>query len=374
MASTTGTSSCRCGSRLAKAAGLRLLQIEVEDLRVIRHAALELSPGLNVFVGRNAQGKTSLLEAVGLVSRGRSFRTEETRTLIRRGAPALAARGVLDDAATRLEVTLSPAGRRLAVDGREVAPAAFGGRLDVVVYATDRLRLIRGAMRERRQFLDRGGCALWPSYRSCVREFERVVVQRNAALQGGGAALEAWDERLVETAAQLRQRRGAYALRLDRALARGFAVAGEAYGIALEPGPRADLEAERRALQGELAERARAERRAGLTLVGPHRDAVRVTIDGEEASLVASAGQARSALLALVLAAAEVVREERGTRATLLLDDLDSELDEERLRALCEGVARDGQALVTTAHAAWAERLDGLARRFVVEAGDVRPA
>ena len=353
---------------------MSLLRVEVDDLRVIHHAALELSPGLNVFVGRNAQGKTSVLEAVGLVSRGRSFRTEETRTLIRRGTPALSARGVLDDASTRLEVTVSQTGRRMAVDGHEVGPGAFAGRLDVVVYATDRLRVIRGPMRERRQFLDRGASALWPSYRSVLREYERVVVQRNAALQRGGQALEAWNERLTETGAQLRQRRGAYVARLAGAFGRSFAPREEIYGIALTPEPRLDLEAERRALEGELAARAMAERRAGLSLVGPHRDGVRLTIDGEEANQMASSGQARSALLALVLAAAEVVREERGMRATLLLDDLDSELDEERLRALCEGVAHDGQALVTTAHEAWAERLDGLARRFVVEAGEVRPA
>ena len=353
---------------------MRLGLIEVQELRVIRHAALELSAGLNVFVGRNAQGKTSLLEAVGLVARGRSFRTEETRTLIRRGAPALVARGVLQDAGTRLEVTVSPTGRRLAVDGHEVAPGAFAGRLDVVVYATDRLRVIRGPMRERRQFLDRGAAALWPSYRRLIRDYERVVLQRNAALQGDSGGSEAWDERLGETGAQLRQRRGAYVARLGRALARGFTAGGETYAISLDPAPRESLDAERNALQSELAAGAAAERRAGLSLVGPHRDTVRLTIDGDEATQVASSGQARSALLALVLAAAEVVREERGTRATLLLDDLDSELDEERTRALCERVARDGQALLTTAHPAWAERLDGLARRFLVEAGDVRPA
>lgn len=353
---------------------MRLGLVEVEELRVIRRATLELSAGLNVFVGRNAQGKTSLLEAVGLVARGRSFRSEETRSLIRRGAPALRARGVLEDAGTRLEVTVSAAGKRLVVDGNEVAPGAFTGRLEVVVYATDRLRVIRGPMRERRQFLDRGAAALWPSYRRLLRDYERVVSQRNAALQSGGHGLEAWDERLIETGAPLRQRRGAYVAQLARAIARGFTAGGERYGIGLEPAPLQGVEAEARALAQELSARALAERRAGASLVGPHRDQVRVTIDGEEATQVASSGQARSALLALVLAAAEVVREERGTRATLLLDDLDSELDEERTRALCEGVAKGGQALVTTAHPAWVAGLDGLARRFVVDAGDVRPA
>jgi len=347
----------------------------VADLRVIESARLCLSPGLNVFVGENAQGKTTLLEAAGLVARGRSFRTEETSQLIRRGRERLHAGGVLaDQAGTRLEVEVSQSGRRLAVDGREVGPAGYGGHLDVVVYATDRLRVIRGPMKERRQFLDRGAAALWPTYRGLLRDYERVVRQRNAALQAGDRSLEVWDERLVETGATLRQRRGAYAVRLRAGLERGFSSRGESYGIVLEPGTAVNAEAEREALARELAARRRAETRARVSLAGPHRDQVRITIDGEDAGQGSSSGQARSALLALTLAAAELCREERGHPATLLLDDLDSELDLTRTLALCERVAQSGQALVTTAHPGWADRLDGLARRFAVAAGEVRPA
>jgi DNA replication and repair protein RecF len=342
---------------------------------VIARAELQLGGGLNIFVGDNAQGKTSVLEAAGLVSRGRSFRTDETRSLIRRGRPGLSAGGVLDDAgATRLEVEISETARRFGVDGREVTPGDYAGRLDVVVYSTDRLRVIRGAMKERRQFLDRGAAALWPAYRRELRDYERVVRQRNAALQSGGRGLEAWDERLVASGASLRRRRAAYVTRLQAALDAGFHARGEQYGIALEPAPAEDAARERASLEAELVAARAAERRAKLSLCGPHRDRVRVTIDGEEAASPASSGQARSALLALTLAAAEVYREERGQRATLLLDDLDSELDFVRTRELCERVAQNGQSLITTAHPGWAAELDGLARRFAVSAGEVRPA
>lgn len=354
---------------------MQLSRLEVRDLRVIARAELSLSSGLNIFVGDNAQGKTSLLEAVGLVARGRSFRTEETRSLIRRGQSGLAARAVLEDeGGTRLEVEVTENGRRLSVDGREMGPGAYAGRLDVVVYATDRLRVVRGPMRDRRQFLDRGASALWPAYRQLLRDYERVVRQRNAGLAAGARAQDAWDERLVETGAGLRRRRGEYVARLGRALADGFRARGESYGLALDPAPRGSLASEREGLEAEIRERRAAERRAGLSLAGPHRDRVRLTIDGEDAEAVASSGQARSALLALTLAAAEVYREERGQRATLLLDDLDSELDFARTRALCERVAGTGQALVTTAHPGWTAELDGLARRFAVAGGEVRPA
>ena len=95
-------------------------KLEVRDLRRIREASFEMEPGLNVFVGRNAQGKTSLLEAVGLLARGRSFRTEDTRALIRHGAAGLMARGCAhqDGRSSELEIELSAQARRLRVDGR----------------------------------------------------------------------------------------------------------------------------------------------------------------------------------------------------------------------------------------------------------------
>jgi DNA replication and repair protein RecF len=108
--------------------------------------------------------------------------------------------------------------------------------------------------------------------------------------------------------------------------------------------------------------------------VGPHRDRLALTIDGEEAAQSASSGQARSLLLALALASLEVYRSERGAAPVALLDDLDSELDEERTLALCREVAGRGQALVTTAHPGWAQRLAGEGALFLVEDGHVRAA
>ena len=108
--------------------------------------------------------------------------------------------------------------------------------------------------------------------------------------------------------------------------------------------------------------------------MGPHRDPIALTIDGAEAAEQASAGQCRSLLLALSLATLEVYEAEQGTPAVALLDDLDSELDEERAAALCTEVARRGQALVTTAHPRWAERMRDAGRVFAVEQGEVRAA
>jgi DNA replication and repair protein RecF len=354
--------------------GVWVGRVEVRDFRNIREAGIELAPGLNIFWGRNAQGKTSLLESVGLLARGRSFRTEQTESLIRRGASGLWARGLAvgPGRETTLEIQITPGSRRLLVEGREVPPRSYHGRLEVMVYSTDRLRVIRGTMRDRRQFVDRTASVLWPAYRQLLRDYERVVLQRNATLESGGRDLEVWTERLLRLGARLRARRSAYVERLRQALRSGFRPSEEAYDIGIVP-LASDEAAHSQLLGDEIETRRRDELRARRTLVGPHRDTVQLMIDGEEAAISASSGQARSLLLALTLAALDVHRQETGEAAVALLDDLDSELDEERTAALCRDVATRGQALVTTAHRGWAERLAGLGPQFSVSAGVVSP-
>ena len=353
-----------------------LRRLELFDLRNVKEAGLDLASGLNVFLGKNAQGKTTVLEGVGFVSRGRSFRSEDSRAAIRSGSEHFLARGHARSGSGRdatLELQMSQTGRRFRVDGRDVLPKEYHGRLEVVVYSTERLRVVRGSMRERRQFLDRGASALWPSYRQHLRDFERVLAQRNAALQARARDLAVWSDRFVELGAALRERRAAYAQRLNAALERGFRPQAEAYQVEVLS-PAASPEAAREEMRQAILDGRAAELAAGRSLIGPHRDAVGLLVNGEEAADKASAGQARSLLLALALAALEIYREERGEAAVALLDDLDSELDEERAVALCREVSGRGQALVTTAHPAWAERLRTEARLFHVEAGEVRAA
>jgi DNA replication and repair protein RecF len=337
---------------------------------------VELHPGLNVFHGANAQGKTSVLEAVGLLARGRSFRTDETPSCIRRGAPALRARAGVEGGPrpSMLEVEVDERGRTFRVDGREMKAREYRGRLEAVVYSTDRLRVVRGSMRDRREFLDRGASAIWPSYAQAVRDFERVRMQRNASLEQRRPDVGAWTDHFVALGAALRARRAAYVERLRLALPHVFRPAGEEYDIRLPDECQGGEASQREVLAAAISKGQSWEIAAGRCLFGPHRDPVAFTINGREASPEASAGQARSLLLALSLAALEVFREESGLSAVALLDDLDSELDEDRAGRLCSEVAARGQALVTTAHPGWAERLAPLGRLYHVSAGEVRCA
>lgn len=351
--------------------------LEVCRLRNLQQTEIELGPGLNVLLGANAQGKTSVLEAVGVLARVRSFRSEDLTTVVAHGSTSLSVSGLTVNGQheARLDIEWGRGRRRLAVAGSDVTPRDYHGRLEALIYSTERLRVVRGTPRDRRQYLDRGAAALWPAYRHIQREYERALAQRNAALEAGQPGLEAWDDTFLRLGANLRARRARYVQQLGEALEHGYRPRDERYTIELEPHGLEQDDARCLAQLGsELASRRREEQRARRTLVGPHRDVIVLRIDGQDAAAHASSGQARSLVLALTLAALDVYRRERGTAAVALLDDLDSELDEERSASLCREVAARGQALVTTAHPAWVARVQDLGPVFEVATGRVRRA
>jgi DNA replication and repair protein RecF len=228
-------------------------------------------------------------------------------------------------------------------------------------------------MRERRQYVDRAAAAVSAGYRQALRDYERVLKQRNAALEGRSGDRGTWDEQLVKTGAQLRSRRASYVGRLDAALRTSYRPAGESYAIAMFPAELGEgtAEAQERRLAAEIDKAGSVERAAGRTLVGPHKDVVRLLVNGDDAATAASSGQVRSLLLALTLAALDVYREQTGKSAVALLDDLDSELDAERAADVCRVVAGRGQALVTSAHPEWVALVGSDAQRFRVSGGRV---
>ena len=160
-------------------------EFEIADLRNLRHVG-GLGPGLNVFAGRNARARRAA-GGGGPARRGRSFRTDEVRTLIRNGSSSLHAR-VARTRTWRCWSEAVRAGRRLRVDEARGAAARASGRLEVIVCSTERLKVIRGSMRERRN--TRPGAVALGRYRRALRDYERVVQQRNALLEMGGPALK----------------------------------------------------------------------------------------------------------------------------------------------------------------------------------------
>jgi DNA replication and repair protein RecF len=342
-----------------------LAAIELHDFRRYENAVLEFGPGVTVIEGNNGAGKTTLLEAVAWVALGRSFRGVPDNALVRHGCDHAIVRAVVDDDGRRqtLDAELRASGRnRVLVNGHPLARTR--DRLEllrVTIFAPDDLALVKGGPAERRGYIDDLLVTLAPRYEAARSDYERVLRHRNALLKGGMrdadalTTLEVLDDQLARAGSELVRGRlrlvervlpgvtAAYSELVDEpAVIEGTYEAEWAGPAPLEPHG-----AEER-LREALVELRRREIDRGLTLAGPHRDEWRLSLNGLDTRSHASQGEQRCLALALRLAGHEVSRETTGAAPVLLLDDVFSELDEQRAVALA-GALPAGQTLVTTA-------------------------
>ncbi len=337
------------------------------DFRCLAQVDVELASGLTVLQGANGQGKTSLLEAVGWVARARSFRGVSDAMLVRSGATEAIVRAEVTTGGRQqlFEAEIRVAGRNRILCNRQTVTRArdLHGLLRVTVFAPDDLTLVKGGPSERREYLDELLAMLAARYDAARADFDRVLKQRNALLRAGVRdeesrfTLDVFDDQLVRAGAELVRGR----LRL---LERLVPTVGSAYEmLALDARPigatyvseyaeapltAADADAIEQYLRASLERRRKTEVDRGLTLVGPHRDELHLTIDGLDARYQASQGEQRTLALALRLAGHMIVRELAGAAPVLLLDDVFSELDPQRAAALVRNLP-PGQTLLTTA-------------------------
>lgn len=332
---------------------MRVEHIELQEFRVYARAEVTFSPGVNILVGPNAAGKTTVLEALSLLATGRSFRGATDGDLARDGGPGYRVAGRYTTALSShtVEVRYTAAAPPLgavkvaAVDGQRLGrPGELLGRLPLVSFSPDDLSLVKGGPAERRRFLDVFLAQTHPLYRDTLSRYQRTLAQRNALLGDLGARrlstaaaamqLEPWDEALAAEAAVVQRHRDEAAGRLAGPAARAF------HG--LDPAPLALHYQPDPFDPGHLPD----ELKRGLTLSGPHRDELLLTIGGQDARRFASQGQQRSVVLALKLSARQGIEDESGEAPVLLLDDVMSELDPGRRAALLPLLGRC-QAVVT---------------------------
>lgn len=343
---------------------MQLTLLRLLNFRNHRRTEVVPGPGLNVFVGFNAQGKTSLLEAVELTALGRSSRVMREAELITLGEDwarvhVAAARGERTDDidfVLRYELAAPTPGRvwrEIRINGVPVRPAALWGRLLCVASSPQDMEVAAGSAEHRRRVVDRLQAQLSPAYYYTAQRYTRAMQQRNRLLRGGQAtvaALEPWDEQVASLGATITRRRRELLTRLAgpaRAAHHELSAGREELTVAYAPNLAGGDEAELvRAAHEAFRMHRRAELARGLTLVGPHRDDVTLTVDDKPLRTYGSRGQQLAAVLALRLAERDVVREETGEDPVLLLDDVVMALDERRQAQLLTCV-RDAQVLVT---------------------------
>ena len=357
------------------------------DFRGYEEATLRFPPGVTVICGANAQGKTSLLEAVGWAATGKSFRGVPDRALVRTGCEAaiLRAEVVEGTRVQLLEAEIRASGRNRVQLNRNTVQRTrdLVELMRVTVFSPDDLQLVKGGPAGRRDYLDDLLATLSPRYDAARVDYERVLKQRNALLRGGlrgddaVGTLDVFDLQLAAAGAELARGRVRLLERLVPAVADAYAeLAGERTPIttayeaewAADGLESADLG---QALLDAFASHRRTEVDRGVTLVGPHRDEWHLRVGGMESRTHASQGEQRTLALALRLGGHRLCTELTGSSPVLLLDDVFSELDDQRAVALVAHLDA-GQTLVTTAGAV--PRGISADRMLRVDAGRVEEA
>ncbi len=361
---------------------MRLGWIALTAFRSYRDLHFEPDAGINVLVGDNGAGKTNLLEAIGFLATGRSFRGAPDEALIGTDQEAAIVRGevIRDERHLVIEMELKArGGRRFLINRTKVARAGeLAEAFRVVTFLPDDLDILKGGPGRRRELLDEAAALIWPAAATEQSEFDRVLRQRNAFLrrrEADSTTLDVWDERLASAAGQVMVRRARSAALLEKPAAEAYQeIAGGAsvvgfnyrseWGGSLDPVVGAAQHQFK--LHEVLGRNRRTDVERGLTTAGPQRDEPVILLNGQDMRYRASQGEQRSTALALRLATHRAVEEAAGEAAVLVLDDVFSELDPSRSSALVASLP-EVQTFVSTAH-----EVPVSGRRYRVEEGTIR--
>lgn len=373
--------------------------LQLADFRSYAAVDVALGPGVAVFVGANGQGKTNLVEAVAYLATLGSHRVAADQPLVRAGAERAIVRarvqaGLDDPRQLQLEVEITPGAANRARLNRSPLkrPRELLGVLRTVLFAPEDLAIVKGDPSERRRFLDELIVARWPRLAGVRADYDRVLRQRNTLLKslagrlrGGsagtdvGSTLDVWDAHLAAAGGELLAARLRSLADLAPHVAKAYADiaptnndAGVEYRASVPLADQAERDELTALLLATMAERRGDEIQRGVSLVGPHRDDLVLSLGMLPAKGYASHGESWSFALALKLGSFALLRAD-GVEPVLILDDVFAELDTTRRERLAAGVSGAEQVLVTAAVGADVPvQLDG--RRFTVADGTVTPA
>lgn len=379
---------------------MHLTHLALKNFRNYAAAEITLGPGLTVFRGANAQGKSNLLEAVSMLALTKSTRAEQERDVVRlaslENTPYTRVSGAAqrrDGGAVEVQIDMALAPgenrnrlvfqKRLRVDGVPRAAGHAVGAIAAVLFSADDLDIVTGSPASRRRYLDVLLSQADRAYLRALQGYQRVVTQRNQLLRRirEGLAqtpeLDYWDGELCRLGAQVTAwRRDAIAVLAPGSAGAYAAMAPDDGGFAVaympsidHGGPPEEAAAHARTL---LAERRGREVQMAQSLVGPHRDDVLLTVGGLDVGQFGSRGQVRTAALSLRLAEAGYLRSVLGEEPVLLLDDVLSELDGQRRQHVLEAACRAEQSLVTVVEGEEPPGLHEAVATYVVEAGTLR--
>lgn len=404
--------SQRTASILGSDQRLYLRQLALTNFRNYARLGLDLGPGVSVFCGENAQGKSNLLEAVHVLATSRSLRASVDRELVSwlaldSSSPfaRLEARVGREGGELHVELLMrGPKGgpgvavtdgnaahfvKTIKINGLPTRASQLVGQLNVVLFSPEDVALAAGPPAGRRRYLDITNSQVSPSYLRSLQRYNRVLVQRNNLLRQirerrqSRDLLAPWDDEQVALGSVVLAQRLRMIEQINAVIGDRFRqlsgtqqVLEIAYQATSLSGPNHDVNGDDHvaAFRSRLAELAQRELDQAVSLIGPHRDDFAFRLDGVDLNTYGSRGQQRLAVLALKLAEAEFMQAETGERPILLLDDILSELDPLRRTFVLERVTGQGQTLITTTDLHdFSPTFLASAQAFEVAAGSVTP-
>jgi DNA replication and repair protein RecF len=350
---------------------MTLQRIQVSDFRCLHSAELEFDPKFTLISGPNASGKTSVLESIYVLGRGRSFRTRRLDNLIRLGANRFVIYGEAGaERRTGLGIEGSALGMRARMGGDRVASLVeLAAVLPVQIIDPEVHRLIEEGPSRRRRFLDWGVFHVEHSFVEKWQQYQLVLKQRNAALKARqpAAAVSAWDVDLVRLGVAIHEARARY---MDLLAPLASDIAGRLLGLQLSMSYRSGWSREL-SLGDALKASWIHDQDAGVTLVGPQRAEITFRLDGAPVKDRISRGQQKLLASSLLMAQLSLFPNDAQIRPTLLLDDPAAELDSERLLRLIGEVAAQSVQLVVTSLSTNFDAFGMPGRRYVISGGAV---
>lgn len=366
---------------------MRLDRLSLRGFRNYGDLALEFAPGVNLIVGRNAQGKTNLLEAIGYLGSGRSFRAQKQSELVQFGAEFAEIDGTVyaQDRQQQLRWLLFGGARprQLYANGvRKKAASDIAGLLPTVLFCPEDLMMLKSGASQRRRFGDGALCGLRPNYDAALLEYNRILEQKSRILKDhfeNPALLEIlpeYNDRLVQVGALLISYRARFYDALGKAAAeyhRDFSGGNEEFSLEYHTVSTvkdvfAPMETLKEELRAHLESHTRAELESGLCLTGPHKDDFGVCLSGVDLKAYGSQGQTRTAAISLKLAQRQLMTREWGEEPVLLLDDVLSELDAARQEFVLNRIS-EGQVFITCCEP---EKFTTLGKTIEIENGNVK--
>ncbi len=319
-----------------------------ENFRCLEKVELEADRDFNLIFGANASGKTSLLEALAYLGRGKSFRSAPTQALIRHGEKRFTLFGKAENGGRLRSIGVgnSSDGLDIRIDGEGgLGSAALAEALPLQVIDPEVHNLVSGGPEGRRRYLDWVAFHVEHEFLGVWRQFRRALKQRNAALREGGRGLSAWDTEFVSLGEEVdRLRRLVLETCVESLEEQGLALLGAPVGFEYKSGW-----TEGKSLAEAISDGAERDLNQGLTGAGPHRADIRLVYDDRQARRLVSRGQQKLLASSMIIAATEVVQTALERPLMLLLDDPAAELDQDSLGRLLEQVFSLGCQVIATA-------------------------